>query len=364
MFEVFLTVYFVVSTVFAAPVPNDDSLGNVLRVSSDDTLCDGDGSCGFNFTSSDTYKARKTFNDYIFDTTVSVIYLYLKEKSSDQNDLKQYLPEETYRNGLQEWIWLKRERMYEELSLPIDLDSLTFTITKYGTRQMDIPWSLSSNCHLNSRISYDNETRNVLNYLWTSITKNETGSLLCHRSFDDKTLLGTKAIWFITTVWIGYDFDCFLIDSLMNEEYEVTEQTKYDITEILTVVLGLLAYMHPFIIHIVEIAQPSINTELNKYYKNKDQYEKPFGVTRVMQKIFFTPCPNLSGANPLFSKTDIPTQTQKGINLPNMGASGSNTNNTSHNPNTDHRETSINEDDTNEKSKLLGKNDKGRNYTV
>ncbi|CAG2196939.1 unnamed protein product [Mytilus edulis] len=262
-------------------------IANLSRM--EGTIDDMDGSCGFNFTSSDTNKARNTFNDYIYDKTVSVVYMSLQEKCLDQTNLNTYLSEETERNGLQEWIWLRKEMRYEALSLPIDLDSLTFTITKYGTRQMDIPWSLSIYCHLNSRISYENETKHILKYLWSSITQNETGSLLCHRSFDDNTLRGTTAIWYITTVWIGYDFDCYLIDSLMNDNFDVTEQSKYDITKILTVVLGLLAYMHPFIIHFIEIMQPNENTDLDKYYKKKDQYEKPYGITRVMQKIFFTP---------------------------------------------------------------------------
>lgn len=72
--------------------------------------------------------------------------------------------------------------MYEELSLLIDLDSLTFLITKYGSKEMDIPWSLSINCQSNTKIAYENETKHIVNYLWSSITKNETGSLLCHRS--------------------------------------------------------------------------------------------------------------------------------------------------------------------------------------
>ncbi|XP_052066371.1 uncharacterized protein LOC127706019 [Mytilus californianus] len=289
MYQVYFFVYLFMSIVSTAPVPLHTSVSNIRHASSDNLTDDRNGSCGFNFPSSDTDKARSKFKDYRSDNTVSVIYLYLKGNSSDEIKLKENLPEGTYRNGLQEWIWLKKEMMYGQLSRPIDSDSLTFTITKDGTKIMDIPWSLSASCYLNYEIEYENETEYIVNYLWSSITKNETGSLLCHRSFHDKTLIGTTAIWIVFTVWIGYDYDCFSIDSLMNGDFEVTEQSKYDITKMLTVVLGLLAYMHPFIIHLLEIVQPNKTTDLHKYYKNKEQYQKPYGLTRIMRKIFYSP---------------------------------------------------------------------------
>lgn len=200
MYEVYFSVYLFISIVSAVPVVHHSSVSSIQQASSDNSSDNRNGSCGFNFSPSDTEKAHKTFNDYISDETVSVVYLYLKGNSSDETQLKHKLPEEIYRNGLQEWIWLKEEMMYEELSRPIDSDSLTFTITKYGTRQMDIPWSLSASCYLNYDIAYENETKNIVNYLWSSISKNETLSLLCHRSFHDKTLIETTALWFIFTV--------------------------------------------------------------------------------------------------------------------------------------------------------------------
>lgn len=94
------------SIVSTAPVPYSASLSNIQCVSSEHKTDDGSGSCDFNFSSSDTFKAQSTFENYLLDKTVSVVYLYLKQNYSDQNVLEKYLSEETKRNGLQEWIWL------------------------------------------------------------------------------------------------------------------------------------------------------------------------------------------------------------------------------------------------------------------
>ncbi|CAG2236287.1 unnamed protein product [Mytilus edulis] len=174
--------------------------------------------CHLNLSIEDTIKAKEKFEEEMLkDENIFAFYIYLsKPPELTTNKLDEYIGNDEARNkwnGLQEWFWVKQDMKYYTLNLPIDLDALTFRISRYGTQNIDIRWTLGTNCHKNNTISYKNETQIILNYIWTNIIGNKSKSYICHRNFD-KDINDLEILWWLTTVWVGYDFDCFKINSL------------------------------------------------------------------------------------------------------------------------------------------------------
>ena len=200
---------------------------------------DTTGSCHLNFSVADTDNAHSFFTEELpKDESINAVYIYPKKAESDKTDFKEDLNKW---NGLQEWIWVKRESKYHSLNLPVDLDSLTFTISKYGTHVLTISWTLPVNCTLlvEDDLIYNNETENIVKYLWANVVGNRTNTEICHRNFDrDVNIL--EDIWWITTVWEGYDFDCYPINSLIEGYIENSPISKYDLSKILTFAVGFL----------------------------------------------------------------------------------------------------------------------------
>ena len=248
---------------------------------------DTTGSCHLNFSVADTENAHSFFTRELpKHESINAVYIYLKKAKSDKTDCKE--TDSRKWNGLQEWIWVKRESKYHSLNLPVDLDSLTFTISEYGTHAFTISWTLPINCNslIEDDLIYNNETENIMKYLWSNVVGNITNTEICHRNFHRDVII-IEAIWWITTVWVGYDFDCFPINSLIEGNIENNPISKYDLSKIITFAVGFLCYMHPFLWHSLESIQLDKRTKLHRYYKDAANIYKPYGTTRALQKLFF-----------------------------------------------------------------------------
>lgn len=171
---------------------------------------------------------------------------------------------------------------YYTLNLPIDLDALIFRISKYGTKNIDIRFTLPSNCHRNNTIAYENETLLILNYLWTNVIGNKSNSYICHRNFENDVKF-LELIWKITSVWVGYDFDCYNINALKEGILQSVLISKNYMTKILAFAICFVGFMHPFIWYIFESVQIRKGREIFKYYRDVINSEKPYGLVRGMK---------------------------------------------------------------------------------
>ncbi|CAG2200800.1 unnamed protein product [Mytilus edulis] len=219
-----------------------------------------------------------------------LLFIFISQKPTlTANKLDEYIAKDEARNkwnGLQEWFWVKQDMKYYTLNLPIDLDALTFRISRYGTQNIDIRWTLGTNCHKNNTISYKNETQIILNYIWTNIIGNKSKSYICHRNFD-KDINDLEILWWLTTVWVGYDFDCFKINSLKEGIVESVLISKNDMTKMLAIVICFVGFMHPFIWYIFESVQLRKKHEIFCYYEDVIDSEKPYGLVRGLRKFLY-----------------------------------------------------------------------------
>ncbi|CAC5359748.1 unnamed protein product [Mytilus coruscus] len=262
-----------------------------------------EGKCGFNFSIDDSNEASHKFDDFHKDDTFYSAFIFLEQNKSDSKSFEDFLPDYKERNGLQEWIWLETHARYETINLPMDFVALTFTISEYGTRPLHIPWIMSESCEGENKISYQNETKRIVTYLIDNIIGNISNSYLCHR-MSDNTSSTAMIIWWMTTIWIGYDWNCYFVGDVMEGKFEIQTFSKYDITKILTVSLGILAYMYPFFSVVVEGFQPKPKNKLCCYYKKEVKLAKPYSLSRFLQKYFYGSWTDL-GVSSYFQKVFI-----------------------------------------------------------
>ncbi|CAG2221823.1 unnamed protein product [Mytilus edulis] len=249
--------------------------------------------CHFNFNRSDTESAKRyVANELLKPDDVFAFYIFLNAKNSNKRS-KEYFDDIDKLNGLQEWIWLESSMTFNVLKSPIDIGAVTFTISKYGTRNVWLEWTLPDTCGPNNLIGYYNESNRLISYILDDVIENSTmkDSYLCHRNFNCDTSF-IEWCWWITTVWIGYDYNCYPIKTLREGKFGSILISKTDLSKLLTFVVGLIGYMHPFLWHILESVQlwstkKHERRELRKYYKDTSKIEKPYGYVRVLQKIFF-----------------------------------------------------------------------------
>lgn len=177
-----------------------------------------EGKCGFNFSIEDSNEASHKFDDFHKDDTFYSAFIFLEQKKSDSKSFDRFLSDDKERNGLQEWIWLETHARYETINLPMDFVALTFTISEYGTRPLNIPWMMSESYEGENKISYPNETKRIVTYLVDNIIGNINNSYLCHRT-SDNTSSSAMIIWWMTTIWIGYDWNCYFVGEVMEGKY-------------------------------------------------------------------------------------------------------------------------------------------------
>ncbi|CAC5417132.1 unnamed protein product [Mytilus coruscus] len=247
--------------------------------------------CHFNFNLSDTQSAKRyVANELLKSDDVFAFYIYLNAKNSNKRS-KEYFDDINKLNSLQEWIWLESSMTFNVLKSPIDIGAITFTISKYGTRNVWLEWTLPDTCGPNNPIGYYNESHRLTLYILENLIENNTlkDSYLCHRNFNCDTSF-IEWCWWITTVWIGYDYNCYPIYTLRKGNFGSILISKTDLSKLLTFVVGLIGYMHPFLWHILESVQlpwlPKTKTrrELRKYYKDTSKIEKPYGYVREETK--------------------------------------------------------------------------------
>lgn len=86
-----------------------------------------------------------------------------------------------------------------------------------------------------------------------------------------------ELIWLVTSIWVGYDFDCYEVNSLKEGIKESVLISKNDLTKLLSFAVCVLDFMHTFIWYIFESIQIQKERDIFKYYKDVIDSEKPYG---------------------------------------------------------------------------------------
>lgn len=154
--------------------------------------------CIISFDHESLQKARKKLlasiakSYYLFHVHLDTNGLNLTDSSENKDDLLhwQYI--------------LKKEKFL--VQLPVDFDLLTYNLLVYDKEEAVLKIQLvynDSNC-IQSNFSKNLQTIRYL--LWNNLFVNDTDHYLCNRNFQEEK--GRDALYYITTIWVGYDLNC------------------------------------------------------------------------------------------------------------------------------------------------------------
>lgn len=156
--------------------------------------------CTISFDSESLDKAKKRFlaseSYYLFHVHLKMNWL--KDETSQHND------------DLFHWQYvLKREKIL--VQLPIDFDLLTFNLLVSDKEETTLEIQLvynDSNCN---QYNFPDALRSVRLLLWINLFNNDTKHYLCNRNFTKEN--ERELLYYITTIWVGYDLTCSEISS-------------------------------------------------------------------------------------------------------------------------------------------------------
>lgn len=156
--------------------------------------------CIISFDSESFHEAKKKFlaskSYYLFH--VHLRMNWLKNDSSQNND------------DLFHWQYvLKKERFL--VQLPVDFDLLTYNLLVHDEEETTLEIKLvynDSNCN---QYDFSDTLQSVRLLLWNNVFNNSTNHYLCNRKFENET--ARHWMYYITTIWIGYDLTCSQISS-------------------------------------------------------------------------------------------------------------------------------------------------------
>ena len=170
------------------------------------------------------------------------------------------------------------------LQLPVDFDLFTFFLFYLDAEERVLNIELlynNSNCLPNIR----EDIHSIRELLWNELFRNSTRFYLCNRDIRND-IGGHDILYYITTIWVGYDFNC----SKMNGDYgkEEIQISKHQLPLITPVFCYILSLHFVWIFALLDVYmhKPPNYTEKDSSfsYANAD---RPYGAKRTMKKILY-----------------------------------------------------------------------------
>lgn len=151
--------------------------------------------CRMSFDRETLYKARKKLLEsksyYLFHVHLKTDWL--------ENDSSEHKDE------LMHWQYIVKDEQFL-IQFPVDFDLLTYNMLVYDHEEKILEVKLlynNSNC---IEEDFEAKLRSVRRLLWENLLHNDTDHYLCNRNFQKET--GRKWLYYLTTIWIGYDLNC------------------------------------------------------------------------------------------------------------------------------------------------------------
>lgn len=156
--------------------------------------------CTISFDSASLDKAKKRFlaseSFYLFHVHLKMNWL--KDETSQHND------------DLFHWQYvLKKEKIL--VQLPIDFDLLTYNLPVNDNEETTLEIQLNYNDSNCNQYNFPDALRSVRLLLWNNLFNNDTKHYLCNRKFTRES--ERELLYYITTIWVGYDLTCSEISS-------------------------------------------------------------------------------------------------------------------------------------------------------
>lgn len=151
--------------------------------------------CMMSFDSETLHIARQQFlkskSYFLFHIHLQIDWIQ-NDSSKDKDDLMH-------------WQYIQAEEQFL-IQLPVDFDLLTYNLLVYDHEEKIVNVKLlynNSNC---IEENFQAKLQSVRRLLRKSLLPNDTNHYLCNRNFQAET--GRNWLYYLTTIWIGYDLNC------------------------------------------------------------------------------------------------------------------------------------------------------------
>nr|XP_022338855.1 uncharacterized protein LOC111134258 [Crassostrea virginica]XP_022338856.1 uncharacterized protein LOC111134258 [Crassostrea virginica]XP_022338857.1 uncharacterized protein LOC111134258 [Crassostrea virginica] len=230
--------------------------------------------CMFFFDQKSLHEAQK--NLFLLKSYLFYINLSIK----DGMDTPYNLPSQI--DMLFHWHYVLESEKFL-LQLPVDFDLLTFFLLYLDAEERVLNIELlynNSNCLPNIREDIDS----IRELLWNELFRNSTSFYLCNRDIRND-IGGHDILYYITTIWVGYDFNCSKMNGDYGKEIQISKHELPLVTPVFCYILSL-HFVWIFALLDVYMHKPPNYTEKDSSFSYAND-DRPYGAKRIMKKILY-----------------------------------------------------------------------------
>lgn len=274
-------------------------------------------SCAISFDTDSLLRARNQLQQkrgyYLFYVNITINGF--KDPEID-DDFEEKLDQLTH------WQYVRKEEKFM-VQLPVDFDLLTYNMLVYDHEETTLNIRLvydSLNC-TEKQLLYKNES--VRSLLWNALFDNSTTYYLCNRVFF-KPVHGREALYWLTTIWVGYDLSCSAVSR--NGSFISMEIEKDHLPLVAPIFCYILSLQFIWIFVLLDLnddpedstgaestsvninddqsaqnsntdppntaqLRPKTDTKgSNTRLKHYSKSDRPYGIKRFMVKLLYAPC--------------------------------------------------------------------------
>ena len=237
--------------------------------------------CNYVFDMNSLYKARQELSNL---KSAYLIFIILEAE-----DMFQHLIKEE-QDDLLHWQYVQKKEKFL-IQLPIDFDLITYGILSEDNEELVLNLKLILN-NTDCKENFKEAQNSIRKLLWYELFDNASNFYLCNRHFQND--IWRKMLYYITTIWIGYDLTCTEVH-VKDGNYSVVEKSmrKDQLPLVAPICCNVLSLQFVWIFVLFEINKKSQDSNVNQsdsltyYYKN----DRPYGLKRLILKLLYKEYP-------------------------------------------------------------------------
>lgn len=245
--------------------------------------------CSFAFDSYSLVKAKMKLHAGKQNKAAILFFIHLIMDTSFQQANK------NENDDLFHWQYVVKKEKFL-IQLPIDFDLVTFNLLEFDMEEMHIDLKTHYNNTNCTELGFNEKVNTVRFMLWNELLLNSTDYYLCNRYFHFDPI--REMLYYITTIWIGFDLNCSEIDSTGNGEMQLDIAIEKDQLPLVTPFFCyFLSLQFVWIFAVLDVGLNRFSTG-NKYDHSENDFQnldfsyrkddRPLGTKRVLLKMFFS----------------------------------------------------------------------------
>lgn len=250
--------------------------------------------CTFSFDQKSLMEAKKNLTKSFY-----LFYINLEINDIDHLNLN-----ETEQDQLIHWQYVRKSEKFL-VQLPVDFDLLTYNLLVIDKEETVLNIKVDYN-HSTCTQKFQDQVKSIRSLLWNKLFDHNTTFYLCNRNFTNST--ERNVLYYITTIWVGYDLSCSKASS--NSSIEETSLEKDHLPLVTPFFCYFLSLQFVWIFALLDLKKNSVSnsadtksdiinetkntlcpkstqTDQKPFYTEND---RPYGIKRFVDKILYSTC--------------------------------------------------------------------------